>query len=385
MATLEKIRNRAVLLIVVIGVAMAAFILGDLFKSGSSFMGQSQREIADINGHSVMIDEFQQRVEELSNIYKQNTQSQSLDAETMDQVYEQVWNGLVRENIMVDEYETLGLSVTEDELFDMVQGDNIHPIVRQMFSNPQTGMIDKSMVLNFLKRMDADPAAKAYWLFMEKEIVNQRLNEKYNTLISKGLYANTKEANIMVNNSQMSKNIEYFAKSFRSVPDSLVSVSDSEAKSYYNDNIENYKQEETRTIEYVEFDINASEEDDKAVKEWADKAIEEITNITDVQEMGRYVNLNSDVRFNELYTPVSDVNPRYAEVVEEGKGAIYGPYKENEAYTVVKVMDVAMRPDSMKASHILLQGDPEAVSVLSDSIVGALKRNKGQFVVLAEK
>lgn len=386
MATLEKIRSKAVLLIVVVGLAMAAFILGDLFKSGSSFMGQSQREIADINGHSVMIDEFQQRIEDLSNIYKQNNQTQSLDQATTDQIYEQVWTSLVREKILGDEYEDLGLAVSEEELFDMVQGNNLHPIVRQMFANPETGVVDRSLILNFLKQYDADASRKAYWLFIENEIIAQRLNEKYNTLIAKGLYANSKEAEMVVKNSGTSKSIEYFTKAYSSVSDSSVIVKDSEVEAYYNKNIESYKQEASRSVEYITFDIIASDNDDENTKQSCQDAANDILNMTKEEEVARYINLNSDVRYNGLYVSKIDVEARLKDFVDGEVGEVFGPYKENNAYTAVKLLDVAMRPDSMQASHILLRSDdPKNTAERIDSIETVLKKNKGQFAAIALK
>ncbi|MFB6320251.1 SurA N-terminal domain-containing protein [Saccharicrinis sp. FJH54] len=389
MATLEKIRNRAVLLIVVIGVAMAAFILGDLFKSRSTFFGQSQREVADINGHTVMIDELQHKIQELTEIYKQSQQTQSLDEQTTDMIHDQVWNNIQREYIMGDEYDELGLAVSEDELFDLVQGDHLSPIVRQLFGNRQTGQVNKSAVLNFLKQKENDPAAKAYWLYWENEIVNQRLFEKYNTLISKGLYANSKEAELVIDNSRKAKNIEFFSKPFSSVKDSTLKVSDSEIETYYSAHKEEYKQDASRKIEYVQFNINASEQDDADVKEWAEKAASEVKSINDKEEIARYVNLNSDSRFVDRYQDKDQVDARLKDFVDESKvGAVYGPYKDNtaDAWVVVKLVNEEMRPDSMQASHILIrEATAERTQELADSLYNVLKNNKSKFAELAEQ
>ena len=253
MATLEKIRNRGVLLIVIIGLAMAAFILGDLFQSRSTFFGDTSREIAEISGESVMIDYYQRGVEELSEVYKMNTGQQTLDAQTTDQIHEQVWNNLLREVILGKEYEKLGLAVTGDELFDMIQGNNIHPIVSQLFANPETGQVDRSVVLNFLKQLDRDEKTKNYWLYIENEIKNQRWLEKYNTIIQKGLYTNSKEAEFVLTGNKTSKAIEFFAVPYNTIADSKIAVSSSEIKDRYDETIENYKQEASRQAEYITF------------------------------------------------------------------------------------------------------------------------------------
>jgi peptidyl-prolyl cis-trans isomerase D len=386
MATLEKIRNRGVLLIVIIGLALAAFILGDLFQSGTSLSGDSSREIAEIAGESVMIDYYQRGIEELSEVYKMNTGSQTLDAQTTDQIQDQVWNNLLREVILGKEYKKLGLAVTGDELFEMVQGNNIHPIVSQLFANPETGQVDRSVVLNFLKQLDRDEKTKNYWLYIENEIKNQRWLEKYNTLIQKGLYTNSKEAEFVFEGNKMTKAIEFFAVPYNTIADSAIVLSSSEIKKRYEETKENYKQEASRQTEYITFDILASSDDDVAVKEWATKAIPEYSDLNEFEEVIRFVNLNSDERWDGRYVSVENVDAGLKDFVASAeKGAVFGPYKEADAYVLAKVVDLAARPDSMKASHILIR-EPSQVrtDAVADSLMDVLKKDKSKFAALAQ-
>ena len=154
MATLQNIRNRGSLMIaIVIGLALGAFILGDMLTSGSNLMKPSQMEIAEINGESVQYPDFQKKVEELSEIYKMNTQQTQIDENTWDQIREQVWQGYLQENILGKATEELGITVSADELFDLVQGNNPHQIIQQLFRDQQTGQVDKSAILRFLKEL----------------------------------------------------------------------------------------------------------------------------------------------------------------------------------------------------------------------------------------
>ncbi|HQI89817.1 MAG TPA: SurA N-terminal domain-containing protein, partial [Tenuifilum sp.] len=188
MATLERIRNRAgVLVSVVIGLALFAFILGDFITSGGVFFNRSQMEIAEIAGSSISYEEYQARVSENENLQKLFSQQSSLNEQQMLQIREQVWQDLLRANILQPEYKRLGLVIHEDELFDMVQGRNIHPFISQQFGDPQTGEVNKAFLTNFLQNLDRDPRAKAYWLFIENEIQKDRLFNKYLTLVRKGL------------------------------------------------------------------------------------------------------------------------------------------------------------------------------------------------------
>ena len=197
MATLQNIRNHGGVLIAgVIGLALGAFILGDMLNSGSKLMKPSQMKIAEIDGESVQYPDFQKKVEELSEVYKMNTRQTQIDENTWDQIREQVWQGYLQENIIGKATENLGISVGADELFDLVQGKDPHPIIQNLFKNPKTGAIDKSMIIQFLKSLEttATPQQKAYWLFIENQIKQDKLRSKYNSLITKGLYVTTEEA-----------------------------------------------------------------------------------------------------------------------------------------------------------------------------------------------
>ncbi len=197
MATLQTIRTRAGLLIaIVIGISLAAFILGDLLQSGSSIFQRNQMEIGEINGESIQYPEFQKQVEELGEIYKQNTQQSQLDENSWVQVREQTWQNTVQKIVMGDVYKKLGIEVTSDELFDMLQGANLHPIIQQLFRNQNTGQVDRGAVVNFLKQLETNvaPEQRAYWLYLENQIVEERTQSKYANMVGKGLFVTTSEA-----------------------------------------------------------------------------------------------------------------------------------------------------------------------------------------------
>ena len=140
MATLQTIRNRAgIAITIVIGLSLAAFILGDAFNSGSSILRGKQMEIAEVAGNIVNYQEFQKKVDDLTEIYKMNSGSSSLDQNTTDQLREQTWENMVRNLAMKDAYKQLGISVSPTELFDMVQGENPHAIIQSIFRDPNTG------------------------------------------------------------------------------------------------------------------------------------------------------------------------------------------------------------------------------------------------------
>ncbi|HOY73365.1 MAG TPA: SurA N-terminal domain-containing protein, partial [Tenuifilaceae bacterium] len=276
MATLEKIRNRAgVLVAVVIGLALLAFILGDLLSSGGSLFNRAQMEVAKIGGTSIPFEMLQAKIDESENLQKMFSNQLSLDEQTVLRIREQVWQDLVRTYTMEDQYKKLGLSIHPDELFDMVQGRNIHPIIQQQFSDPNTGQLNKEFITMFLKNMDQDPRSKTYWLFLEQEIQKDRLFNKYFNLITKGLYVTSVQAQRALEDRTKKVNFDYTLVAYSSIPDSSISVEGKEIKNYYKSHLSEYKQTASRDIEYVVFPIQPSESDRQAAEEWINKMKDE--------------------------------------------------------------------------------------------------------------
>ena len=367
MATLEKIRSKAGLVIVVIGVGMAAFLLGDLMNSGGSMFRGSKMEIAEINGTTVSLPEYQAYLTELEDYYKLNSRSSAMDENTSYQIREQAWNQMVQDVIMNEKYDELGIQVTADEIFEMATGKNVHPQIRQMFTNPQTGMFDKQQVINFLRQKDADPSAQFFWMFLEKQIKNERLMKKYSDLISKGMYVTTAQAKAEAEAKKAVVDFDFVVKRYATIPDSTITVSDSEIKDYYNSNIENFKQDATREVEYVSFEVKPSDEDKEATLEWIKNAKAEFSNpATDAIQ---YVKMNSETEHVDRNWKIEQLSSKLQDFVSGAQaGEVFGPYQEGETYKLTRLVDVKQIPDSVKARHILLK-DP----TLADSLFNLVK------------
>ena len=190
MATLQSIRDRAgILVAAVIGLALLAFVLGDFFGQGSgpSFGSKKMYEIAEIDGKSISYQLFDQKIQNLTEIYKLTGQT-NMDETMVENIREQTWQQLIREYVLEQELEKLGVMVSSDEMFDLVQGAEPHPFIQQLFTDPQTGQLNRAGLMQFLKTLDSDPAQRAYWLFLENEILQDREFAKYNNLIRQGLY-----------------------------------------------------------------------------------------------------------------------------------------------------------------------------------------------------
>jgi len=374
MATLQKIRNRAGIAIAIfIGMALAAFILGDLFKSSSSIMRGKKMEIAVIDGNTVTYPEFQAKVEELADIYKMNSGKTSLDQKTTDQIKEQTWQSMVRNLTMKDIYENLGISVCSTELFDLVQGKNPHPIIQSIFRDPNTGTINRPALIQFLKYQQTNNTGKEhnYWLFVENQIIEERSFSKYNNLLAKGMYITSEEAKSDLKGRNHKANIQVASKLYASVPDNDVKVSDSDIQAYYDKNKEKYKQENNRSIEYVSFPVVASKADEDKLIKWSNDIKPEFAAAADP---AAFVNINSDVSFDPTFFKKGELSPEIGNFAFSGKvGDIYGPYKDNKSWKLVKIQRFEDLPDSVQARHILIKASNAQELTKANAAIDSIK------------
>jgi len=399
MAMLEKIRNKAGLLVIVVGVALFAFIIGDFLNSGSTFFRQSQEKVADVDGTVISIHDYQARVDEMVSVYQMQTNSNNVPEEMMGQLRQSVFDAIVQEIILGKTASKLGLAVTPEELFDLVQGDNISPMIQQMqlFVDPETGMFDKLALLNFLKTIDDDniatyPAeqqgqlisARNFWLFWEKNLKQQTLANKYTTLLSKAVSANVLDAKNAFNSTSENSDIVYTMQSYSTVPDSVVTVSSGEIKALYDQRKSSFKQKEGRVINYITADITPSQEDYERARIEIERIREELAS-TGEEDVVDLVNETSEIPYMDVYQSESFLTPIAKEFVSESAeaGTILGPVFEDNRYNLVKLISTTVAPDSVKVHHIMLAEVTEAATTaLADSLIGVLKGG-GNFAELA--
>lgn len=399
MATLEKIRSKAGLLVLVVGLALFAFIIGDFLNSGSTYFRQTQERVAKVDGEVIKIQDYQGRIDEMTEMYKMQSGQSSLPEEYMNQIRQSVFDAMVQEVVLDEAADKLGMGVSPEELFDMVQGENISPMIQQMqmFVNPQTGAFDKTALLNFLKTIDDDniasyPAdqqaqllqARNFWLFWEKNIKRQRLEQKYTTLLSKAVSANVLDAKEAFDNAAENSDIVYAMQSYASIPDSTIEVSKSEIEKLYNQRKELYKQKEGKVIKYIAVDIRPSQED-------YDKASADIESLKEEfktsEKVADIVNENSEVPYMDAFFTENAFDPEMKQFATTSEvGAVYGPVFDNDKYRMFKLVDKKIAPDSVKVSHIMLanSGDEARTTVLADSLMNVLK-NGGNFEELAKQ
>ena len=361
---------------IVIGISLAAFVLGDMFQGGSSLFQGNQMKIGEVNGETIQYPEFQREVERLGDIYRMNTQQNQLDEQTWVQVREQTWQNIVRVQVMSDVYERLGLRISSEELFDMLQGTNLHPIVQQLFRNPNTGQVDRNAVVQFLRNLESGvaPEQRQYWLYLEDQIVDERIQSKYNNLVSKGIYITGMEAEKSMEARNKQVNFDFILLDHSTVADSEVSVTEQELKDYYNKNQKTYQQEKLRRIDYVTFSVTPSRRDFEQAETWINDIVSEFANAADNVA---FVNANSDEGFDDTWYIQSELPLEIAEWIYETNAEVndvFGPYSDNNSYKLAKLHASAMMPDSVEARHILLQATTQQEYLGIQQLADSLKR-----------
>lgn len=376
---------------VVIGLALFAFILGDLMAPGGTILGNSRMDIAEISGKTISYIDYQNRIDYLAELNKGQSQDGSVDEQTMERIREEVWNDILRQSVMEPKYERLGITVSAAELFDMIQGRNIHPIIRQQFSNPQTGEVDRDFIIQFLKTMDDDPSGnqKRVWLYLEDLIIKDRLFSKYNTLIQKGMFATTLQAQRALADRNKRVDLDFVLKRYTAIPDSLVPFTMRDLKEYYRENKNQFEQQAARSIEYVLFPLVPSADDHQLAQEWINRIANDFATTS---EPSQFVNLNSDTPFAPRFLKRTDIeNQDMAEWAFSAKESeVFGPALEGETFVMARLTKIASLPDSVKARHILIQPQDqsalakEAARSRADSILSVVKRG-GDFAQLAKE
>ncbi|MBL0104739.1 MAG: SurA N-terminal domain-containing protein [Bacteroidetes bacterium] len=283
MAVIGRIRKRVGLLIGFVGASMILFILGDLVTSNTGLLQRNSDVIGEINGEKIHYQEFEKRVEKFTENYKANTKSENVDQNAMDMLRDQSWQQFVTEMTLGKQYEQLGLSCSDEELFDMCTGKNPHPQVKQAFTDPKTGVFDSKNVVKFLKDLpNRDENIQRQWKTFEDAMRDERIANKYKDLVKNSLFVTSAEAKRNYDDAQRNASVHFARLDVNVIADSTVKVEDSDLSAYYSANKDKYKQAETiRKIEYITFDVTPSADDQASVEKFINERRAEFASSTD--------------------------------------------------------------------------------------------------------
>lgn len=388
MATLQKIRSKGPLLVIVIGLALFAFIAGDAWKVLQPHQGK--QDVGEVNGEVLSAQDYQKMVDELSEVIKLTNGLNSLTEDQLNNVKDQVWQSYVNNKLIAEQAEKLGLKVTDAEIQSIID-QGTHPLLMQTpFRNPQTGMFDKDMLKKFLvdyanlnaSQMPAQyveyyQKMGAFWKFVEKTLAQSTLAEKYQNLVTKSLISNPVAAEDAFNSRTEQSDLLLAGVPYSSINDSTVQVSDSEIKDRYNEKKEQFKQlVETRDIRYIDVKVVPSDADRKAVEKEVTEYSNQLASTTAdfgtfVRSTGSSVNY-SDVPVSKSVFPADVASRLDSTNVNE----VYGPYynQTDDSFNAFKLLAKVSSPDSIQFRQIQVYADTEEkTKTLADSIYNALK------------
>lgn len=382
-------RNRAGVVIVgFIGFAIFAFLLGDVINYGTPFWARHQNQVGSINGESIDINEFNAQVDQTSEMFRQQMGGGTLSPQMKSWAVQQVWGQYLNRELLKNEVERIGLSVGKTELNDLVQGDNPSMQIQQAFRNPQTGQFDRGQLLNFISQVGTLPQgheAHGQWEALLQNVIDERLSAKYTNLINNSIYVTSLEATAEYNNRNKLANFEYVLLDYDSVPDSAVTIAEQDYKEYYNENKGVFKNpEETRSLEYVVFDASPTAQDTARVK----ATIEELkAQLAESTTDSLFAAVNSDTKYPYIFRKEGEFGPALDTLVFKAPvGTTVGPVLSNGRFEIAKIVDTKVGPDSVKASHILLnpatEGGMDKAKAKADSIKVLIEKGES-FAALA--
>ncbi|WP_029905017.1 peptidylprolyl isomerase [Prevotella sp. 10(H)] len=388
MAALQKIRSKSGLLVGIIAVGLLAFVFP--WGEVGTFINKMRDKAFVVDGTVVTTKEYSDKIAEWESFQKIMSNQNSLDEFTTSQIREMAYQQMVKEKMLDEEADKLGLAVTSEELNDMVYGNTVAPILYQIpfFVNPETRQFDKAYLMQFLSDINQDPGAlqeparseimarRQIWAFIQNMMKYQRLEEKYASLVAGSVLVSDTEAKAAYEDSKNVANIAYAVQRYTTMTDSTVQVSDKEIKDLYDLRKNNYKLDtELRKVSYFIKDVIPSDEDYAAIEEEMNKAYEKLkTSDNTAAVLSEYSS-----NYVDAFMAVSGLPADAKNFVQSASvNDIYGPVREGQSYIMYKLMDRTNAADSIKLQIIPLpQGlDAKTSAHIADSLQAVIKGGK---------
>ena len=368
MASLNTLRTKfGVVLSIIIALALLAFILS--LKTEMGFSGNDPR-VGVIDGEKINYSEYYDRYEQI----KAQNNVQESDEQQSAMLANAVWQSLIADHVLTPGFDRMGLRVTEPERLAMVSGQQPSQAFYSAFADPRTGQYNVEAVNQFLAQAESNPQAAQMWAQLNEQACLERELQKFYGLVKGGVYVNALEIAQGVKGANETFSGKWAGKKYSAVPDSLIAVSSSDLKSYYNSHKDQFKQTPSRTLSYVVFEVSPTDDDLLALE---NKAAEVGKEFAAAEEVRAFVRANRNGRIAESYVTASQLSDEEAKALMDGK--MYGPVLKNNEWTMARVLDAKMAPDSVGIRHIVL---PYTEETLADSLLTALRKG-GDFAAAA--
>lgn len=386
MAIIGSIRKHSGIAVAVVGIAIVAFIIGDLTKN--------QRGVPDmgkIGDQTITYARYNEKVEEMEESYKAQQNIAQIPAEVEYQLRDQVWQNLVTETLTDKEFEKLGLQLTNAELNDMYMGTFIHPYIRQIFTDPQTGNFNVAAVKQYMSNFDnLDTAQRMQLVEIEKNVTEDRKQQKYSALISRGLYMPKAIAQQIADMGSKLSNVTAINCSYQSLSDDEAgALTDQDYQNYYNKHKAEFRlRDEIREIDYVIYPVVPTAQDMANIQAEVEKTWDEFQTIS-ADELTFFVNAESSRNYDSTYRKASEfTSPMDSALMAAGEGSYISPRIAGNEWVMAKVLNIANRPDSLRASTIYIFNSnaggnitrsDEQAKQLADSVMNVLRSGAMTF------
>ena len=400
MTALGKIRSKGILLIIIIGLGLFAFIAEEAFRSCNGIKGQNSQQIGEVLGEKIYVQDFQKLLEEYQDAMKLTMRTDNLSEDQLNQLKDQVWQQLVSERVMKEDCKKLGLTVTEDELQNVLNDGTNQLLTQTPFVNQQTGRFDVSILKQFIdayrkaeasnnsQQLDQMRPAYNYWLFVEKNLRTQLLAQKYQSLLANCVLSNKVEAKMAFNEENEEAQIQLASIAYNTIKDADIKVTDEELKAKYEELKPAFRQQqETRDVKMVDVQVKASATDraqlqkDMAGYQKQLAAAADPTQVVSksgsmIQYIGLPVSGKAFQQYPDIASNIDSMAVGTTGVVENTK---------DNTYNIVRILSRTELPDSVEFRQIQVGGKTlEAARASADSIQKALAAG-GDFQAIAKR
>lgn len=400
MTALGKIRSKGILLIIIIGLGLFAFIAEEAFRSCNGIKGQNSQQIGEVLGEKIYVQDFQKLLDEYQDAMKLTMRTDNLSEDQLNQLKDQVWQQLVSERVMKEDCKKLGLTVTEDELQNVLNDGTNQLLTQTPFVNQQTGRFDVSILKQFIdayrkaeasnnsQQLDQMRPAYNYWLFVEKNLRTQLLAQKYQSLLANCVLSNKVEAKMAFNEENEEAQIQLASIAYNTIKDANIKVTDEELKAKYEELKPAFRQQqETRDVKMVDVQVKASATDraqlqkDMAGYQKQLAAAADPTQVVSksgsmIQYIGLPVSGKAFQQYPDIASKIDSMAVGTTDVVENTK---------DNTYNIVRILSRTELPDSVEFRQIQVGGKTlEAARASADSIQKALAAG-GDFQAIAKR